>query len=62
MDTWVIVLVVGIDLALLLGLAAWAARGGTGRVLIGLVVSLLFGALVGVPVYALATLVMRRRR
>ena len=61
MEGLTIALIVGLDLALLLGLAAWAARGGTPRVLVGLALSALFGVLVGVPVFAAATLVLRRR-
>lgn len=61
METVYIAVIVALDLALLLGFAAWAARGGTARVLVGLALSAVFGVLVGVPVYAVATLVMRRR-
>jgi uncharacterized membrane protein len=46
----------------MLGLAYWASRGGTARVLVGLGLSVFAGLLVGVPIYAVATLVMRHRR
>ena len=46
----------------MLGLAYWASRGGTTRVLVGLGLSVFAGLPVGVPIYAVATLVMRHRR
>lgn len=52
---------IAIDVMLLIGLAYWAARGGTGRVIFGLILSAAFGVLVGVPIFAVATLLWRRR-
>ena len=59
MDAPVIVIAVLLDVSLLLLLAAWAVRGGTDRMVVGLVASLVFGAIVGVPVYAVAYLLLR---
>lgn len=57
-----IVAAVAFDIALLVLLAWWSAQGGTVRVLIGLLLSTLFGMLVAVPVFAVSTLIFRRRQ
>jgi hypothetical protein len=60
-ETVFIVALIVLDVGLLLALAAWAARGGAARALVGLAASALFGVLVGVPIFAVATLMFRRR-
>lgn len=52
------------DVITLVAIAIWASRGDTLRIALGFGVSLLFGALVGAPIYIVTVLTARwwRRR